>query len=480
MIYINSCILTLMLISPVFFGIYLKKKKLLDTNMICILILLSSLLLRLIYISYTGIGTRQHDVHTFFKNNGGHAEYILYLFDNHKLPDFDPRDIWQFYHPPLHHIICALWLTVVDLIGLDYTTTGINSLQVLTVIYSFLFSVFAYKTLKRFDLSDKMLPVCTALASFHPTLILLSGSINNDMLSAMFGMMSIYYAVKWSQDRKWSAIVLTAFSVGLGMMSKLTVGLLAPAIAALFLTVFIKNIKEWKKSILQFVVFGIICIPLGMAWPVRNFVKFGVPFNYVPLMDKNVGQYIDRSAFSRFIDYRPYQLASPFTQWSWSGHPYNEFNPIIALLKNACFDEGTFFDKSITLQCFCTVLFFVNIIVSVFAAAGLIIMLWKNKNIKLELKLIVGIVTAVIFGNYLMFCVNYPFVCTENMRYCVPLIFVNALSIGKYSEFADEHSGRKFLSRSSDIMKKCSLLFCTLTAFVYTVMSFYEVWITTL
>ena len=126
MIYINSCILTLLLISPVFFGIYLKKKKLLNTATICFLILLSGLLLRLIYISYTGIGTRQHDVHTFFKNNGGHAEYILYLFDNHKLPDFDPRDIWQFYHPPLHHIICALWLTIVDRIGLDYTTTGVN------------------------------------------------------------------------------------------------------------------------------------------------------------------------------------------------------------------------------------------------------------------------------------------------------------------------------------------------------------------
>lgn len=480
MIYINSCILTLLFVSPVFFGVFLKKKKLLNTETMCYLILLSGLLLRLIYISYTSVETRQHDVHTFFQNNGGHSEYILYLFDHRALPDFDPREIWQFYHPPLHHIICALWLTAVDLIGLDYRTVGVPSLHFLTVGYSFLFSVFAYKTLKRFDLSDKMLPICTALATFHPTLILLAGSVNNDILSAMFGMMAVYYAVKWSQDRKWSSIILTAFSVGLGMMTKLTVGLLAPAIAALFLTVFIKNIKEWKKSVLQFVVFGVICIPLGLAWSIRNLIKFDMPVNYVPLLDTTVGQYIDKSAFERIIDFRPYQIASPFTQWAWSGHPYNEFNPIIALFKNAMFDEGTFFERSITLQFFCTALFFVNIIISLFAVAGLVLMLWKNKNIKLELKLIVGIITAVIFGNYIIFCINYPFVCTQNMRYCVPLIFVNALAVGKYTEYAQEHSEKKYLLKSSDILKKCSYVFCLLSAFVYTAMSFYEIWRTTL
>ena len=61
--------------------------------------------------------------------------------------------------------------------------------------------------------------------------------------------------------------------MGLGMITKLTVGLLAPAMAAVFLTVLIKKRAEWKKLIPQFIVFGVICVPIGLSWTIRNAVK---------------------------------------------------------------------------------------------------------------------------------------------------------------------------------------------------------------
>lgn len=465
--FITSVSMSILLFSPLAFAFFLKKQKMLNDRIMCILIILMGLILRLIYLSYTTNFDRQHDVYYFFYDDDGHAGYIVYLFENHRLPDFDPTTVWQFYHPPLHHIICAVWMTLLELIGIPAKYDGSNTLQYLTLIYSVLFCVFAYKTFVRLKIKSTALCISTALVTFHPTLIILAGSLNNDMLSSLFAMMAIYFTVRWSQDRKWLDIIMIAFSVGLGMFTKLSVGLLAPAIAAVFLMVFIKNIKEFKKLIPQFLVFAVICCPIGLFWSIRCYVKFGMPLNYVPKLSDSSGQYIDKSVFERLTNWSLYQFSSPFTQWLDTGKPYNEFNPFIALLKSAMFDEETFFNDSITLQSFCTALFFVNFIVVIFSLVAMIVTLLKNKSVKTEIKVLLGVLFAVIFGNYIIFCINYPHVCTQNMRYCVPLIFVGAAFIGMFINGAEE-SKSEIYKKSAVFIKKSSVIFCILAAFVYT------------
>ncbi len=463
--------LTVLLFLPLTVGIILNKQNKLDTAKTCTLIIITGVILRTIYIFYTGIDVRQHDVGRFFSKKGGHSDYILYLYYNHKLPDFDPRSVIQFYHPPLHHIICALWLKLMKLLGVSIVKAAPETLQALTLAYSSLFCVFAYKALRRLMLKPHALQTATAFVTFHPTLIILSGSINNDMLSGLFGMMALYFAIKWSQDRKWLSIIMLALSIGFGMFTKLTVGLLAPAVAAVFIVVFIKRIKEWKRFLLQFVTFGVICVPLGLFWSVRNYVKFGMPLNYVPRLSESSKQYIDISPFIRMVDYRPYQFSSPFTQWILDGHKYNEYNPVIALFKNAMFDESTFFMRSITLQSFCTALLFCNIIISLITVIALVMIWIKNRKVKLEHKLLITLTSAVIFGNYIIFCFNYPHVCTENMRYCIPLIFTTAAVCGLLMDRNDLDG--KFFGICKRIVPKCTAVFCMLSSFVYTVMAFY-------
>lgn len=58
--------------------------------------------------------------------------------------------------------------------------------------------------------------------------------------------------------------------VGLGMMTKLSVWMVAPAIAFVFLYVFFKNLKDFKKYLVQFLCFGVVCAPLALWWQVRN------------------------------------------------------------------------------------------------------------------------------------------------------------------------------------------------------------------
>ncbi len=472
---IVSRLMTVLLFVPLFWGLRLKKKEKLNSEITCYLILFTGWILRLIYIIYTGIDERQHDVHKFFENDAGHAEYIEYLMNNHSLPDFDPREIFQFYHPPLHHIICAVWLTLVRKLGIPLMPNGVESLQFLTAVYSSLFTVFAYKSLKLLGMKRDSLIYSTAFVTFHPTLIILSGSINNDMLSSLFGMTAIYFTIRWSRKRDWLSIVMTAFSIGLGMFTKLAVGLLAPAVAAVFLCVFIRNIKEFKKLIPQFVIFGIICVPIGLFWSVRNYLKFDMPLNYVPRISEKSKQYIDVPFAKRLTDWSLHQFSSPFTQWKWNGDDYNESNPVIALLKNAMFDEETFFPKSITLQSFCTLLFFTSMVRAAAAVISFVFMWYKNSKVKIEDKLFITFIILVIFGNYIIFCKNYPHVCTENMRYCIPLIFACAAINGFYIDREPMRKEKKLHAAVVSLIGKSTVVFCVLSAFVYTAKMFSEI-----
>ncbi len=476
--FIQHIILMALLFVPAVMVIVLKKKKMLDTGTLCALIMLTGVVLRMIYTIGAGAPS-QHDLGTIESGDGGHLVFIRYIYDNQILPIVDPTSVYQYYHPPLHHIICALWLRLLNLFG-TAPEDGWNTLYYLTMFYSALFMVYAYRIFKELKLKKTALVCALSLVVFHPTLIILSGSLNNDMLSSLFAVMAIFYTIKWVRAGIISEIIKIALCVGLGMATKLSVGLLAPAIAAVFLVVLIKRRKELKKYIPQFLVFAVICLPLGLFWSVRCYVLYDMPLSYVPMLstDPSSGdyyQYIDKSALQRLTDWSLYQFSSPFTQWGSAryGGAYVEFNPFIALLKNAMFDERTLYLQYFSLRLYCYGLFYVNIIIVAFTLVAMVIFLFiKRKIVTFENKLLLGIIFAVIFGNYIVFCINYPHVCTENMRYCVPLIVTGAAFVGVYIDYAKE-SKSKIYKGSVKALEVCTALFCLFSTVVYSAMMFY-------
>ena len=96
-----------------------------DTSIIALMMLLG-IAIRFVYVLYTGSADRQHDV-GFWNHTWGHANYIEYWYNNGlKLPDFDVRSIWQYYHPPFHHWLMALLLRALTTLGVEYKT-GVKS-----------------------------------------------------------------------------------------------------------------------------------------------------------------------------------------------------------------------------------------------------------------------------------------------------------------------------------------------------------------
>ena len=88
------------------------KKKIINYNKMIIGIMLIGIILRTVYINYSTIYERQHDVYA----RDGHFGYMEQIAETGKLP---LSNSYQLYHPPLHHIIGATWLRMNDSIGVD-------------------------------------------------------------------------------------------------------------------------------------------------------------------------------------------------------------------------------------------------------------------------------------------------------------------------------------------------------------------------
>lgn len=440
-----------------------------------LLIIGISFLLKFYYVFYTSVYTRQQDV-GLFGDEDSHAGYIEYLLFNHQLPDFDVRDRWQFCHPPLHHAISALWIYINEnIFGVGHDPAR-ESLQTLTLFYSMTIIISAYKIFKHFKLRGTALYIPLIITAFHPVFIILSGSINNDVLSVAFVMGAVVCTLKWYENQTLKNILKIALCVGLGMMTKLSAALVAPPIAVIFLVVFIKKIKtDGSKLFGQYAAFGAVCIPLALWFEIRNLIKFDVPITYVQEMDTNQLQYIgDQSFISRITDFSPHQLSSVFQQWAaWNDNGeitgYNEYNPLIALLKNSifgefinkdCIPEGSYILK------FCTVLFWVAVLLAVIAFTAMIVSAFSKKCGSLMPKLFMIVFYLVLMVNFYKLAKDYPFTCSMNFRYITPTAIIGALFYGVLIQrFNDSNS--KTSAVAIKIMSVAAMVFALLVTSVY-------------
>ena len=187
-----------------------------------------------------------------------------------------PREIWQFYQPPLHHIIAGLWLRFLNLFGFEFIRLA-EGVQVLTLFYSCSCTIIFWRILGELKVKGSAKLVAFLIMAFNPSFVIFSGSINNDILSITFMLAAMLYTIRWYNNRSFKNIICLAFTIGLSMMSKLSGALIAPAVAVVFLYCLVKHFKaEYKKLLPQFFVFGLICIPLGLWWSIRNFILFKI------------------------------------------------------------------------------------------------------------------------------------------------------------------------------------------------------------
>lgn len=387
-------------------------------------------LLRWLYILYTETWERQHDVVAFGAGEG-HAAYIEYFLTHKSLPDFDPRSIWGFFQPPLHHIISAIWMKISYVCGCSDVQSQEN-VQGLTFFYMSAVLILTYFICRELNLSKWAERIALCIVAFHPVYIILSGSINNDALSLLFSVLALYLVILWYKKPSFITIILLALSIGLSMLAKLSGYMIAPAVAALFI---LRLADDWKdkklliKDFLQYAVFLVICAPIGLFWTIRNMIKFNMPINYIP----GVGGQFEGGLFTRLFDFT---ISSPFPAMLENGDTYYEHNIFLSMMKTSLFGEYNYSANNPKIfGPVCLVLFVAAIVLAVLAFLATVLLLFSKKSsLKLEHKLLFGILYLTVMGSYLGFALSYSNFSAQDFRYAAIVIIVEAIMLGIFTE----------------------------------------------
>lgn len=409
-------------------AIYLLATHQMTTGRAALLLAAGGFILRLGYVLYTSIYTRQHDIGQLGQA-GGHLGYIEYLWTYRWFPQSNPKNLWQYYHPPLHHAIAAMVMGGLRKLGMTDWRAA-ESLQFLTLFYSSSLLVVSWKIFREMGLKKGGLLAAFAFVCFFPALLVLSGSLNNDMLSILLLSCAILYTIRWYKKPTMRNITGVALAIGLGMMTKMSVALVAPAVAWVFLMRLIgTSSRERKRLWGQFALFALICIPLGLWWGVRNWINYQIPLTYVPDLGRKSGQYVGRYPIkSRLLDFSAYQFRQIFMAW---GSPYLDFNIWVCLLKTAMFDEQNFLDIQPLIRQPAMLLLYTGVVVAgISALAALRGIFRRDETLDKGLRGFWIILPVTLLASYIQFCFQYPQTCSANMRYTMPLVLVAAFFLG--------------------------------------------------
>jgi len=410
------------LLAAAFYGRY---KKTLDTEKLVTLILIFGFWVKLNYVLYTDVATRQNDMGTFEEGvyNLFHSGYIMYVRDNLSLPDVDVRQAGQFYHPPFHYFVCAIFLRIYEAVvgGKNY-----ESLQFLSLCYSQIATILIVKSSKELGVKKDNLPTVTLVLSAFPALILLSGSVNNDILSFMLVCVSFYMALKWYNSGTYKDACISAVAAGLAMMTKLSAALIAVPLAVLFIARFIQ--KDKIKTILTAVVYAAISIPLGLWFQIRNYLKFGVPLTYVLPSDNPYQDISGYSVWQRLFGFYNLPVEDFFINLGSDGQ--KDYNIAITFIKTALFGEENYRDDmELSLIGYFLLWTFVALIILILA--GLVISLIQSRKAP---QLSVAAYFLTVLLSYNVFAIKYPHICSMNFRYTMPLVLCGAYCLGVVME----------------------------------------------
>lgn len=415
-------------------------------------------ILRQVQVFTTSVLELQNDIGTFSDESLGHLGYIYKIYKHTTLPQGNPMEQYQYYQPPFSHIVMGIWAKINRLFGIKEEIIAEN-LQVLALFFSTMILIVAYKIMREITKSEKGILVGILGIAFFPYLLEYAGAVNNDTPSTLLGLMTILYMIRWYKNPKWKNIVICALAIGCGMMTKLSVVMLAPPMACVFIYKLIKDKTNLLFYIKQYLAFGFISIPLGVWFPIKNLVLHQVPLNYVPPIGWEQGQYMGNiyTVSQRLFEITWAQLKPLCLPQMRSAEDFT-YNIGIMFTKYCAFGETRYFPMTQWSKFIGTLMYVMILVFCIFAIALLVVWLKKSKTGRAVEFLLLGS-TGMLLLSYVKFCFEYPSVCTANVRYVlisIVLIFcMMAAGIGEV----------KKNSAAGNIMVR-NILKCILTAYV--------------
>lgn len=472
---VAQCFFLFLITIVVAFGIILFKKGKLTSKTLIFLLILISIFVHITYMINTPLNARQHD--TWSSNCDAHFDYALSFYLSGKLPThhitycsdylcyYNNTGVYQFYHPPLNAFIQGIFMKIYD--GFNITNLNISSLftqdyinsvssfynvsnetiysyislygsnQILSCFYTIITSYFIIKIISLFVKKEKSFVFASVFALFMPRLFQLGAQLNNDTLSLMLSVLSLYYTLKWFRlndklYQKYINISLAGLFLGLAMMTKLNSAIIAFPMAFIFLYSFYKDTKDKKgkmsylHTLLQFALFLSICAPLGLWFSIYSKVVLNIPFGFVY-------DFINQNLYTGDINFF-YRLLLPISFHDLSNglfaSAFNDYNLPTYLVKTSLFGEFSYWQS----ESFGFLLMISSYVLIISTIVLFIYYLVKIKNYKSVDGLFAFVL--IIFEILLMlyFNIKMPYGCTMDFRYIVPIIIGFVIFAYKFND----------------------------------------------
>lgn len=408
--------------------VLLKSEKGVTENVI-MLVIFAAFMLRIFYAGLTYALLYQNDITAFHPDCTGHLGYVYYMYRDGHLPDVDPTTQFEFYQPPLHYAISAIFLKILEFMRLlPAEREGVEEiLQVLPMIYSMVTIVFIDKIGRQMKLSVEGRLVSVCLTGFLPYSVMTGAALNNDPLALLLMVMSIYFTFKWYDAPDMKGILIMALCIGGAMMTKLSSALIAPAMAVMMLHRAWKDRKRWAAYLKQFMGFGLVAFPLGLWHSLYNFFKYRMPIGYASPLGEDSRQYIGNyDKWDRFFDFdRAFEYLGVRMDYV---EFFADYNIPVTLVKFATFGEGLYYQFSPLTQILGTGMFWVNAVLFILMAVAFVVWCFFRDGRAIQ-KTFIGVGALVSLFLYVKFCLKYTHVCTMHIRYIMCAVYLGCIAV---------------------------------------------------
>ena len=404
-------------------------------------ILAAGVWLRLSFIVIIPYFAMCNDVGEFkYSYNIFHSGYIQFIDFAGRLPYLDVREFGEWYHPPYYHF-AASWILALQRTLTPSRAENWEGIRALTFLCSSLTLFFAYRITGFLKMTRGGRKAAAALLAFVPAFIMMSGNLNNDSMCLMFTLGAVCLIFDWKDTGRYTVLVIAALFMGLAVGTKLSGAVAAPAVLAVIIAGCVASFREkrYARGIVCPVLYGIISLPVGLWFYIRNYISFGMPLTYV-LRPNSDYMYLGDIPFVRKLIPDTLVTAEDcFFHNGLEGAPDHSI-PVV-LCKTGLFNEAIMRDQ-MTTAITGYVLFLLFACIMVLAAAGMIYGIFvAARQDRSCFRIALIILAAVNIIMYLKMNYDYPYACTMNMRYVLPACVAGCIGVGDLYGYLSSRSG---------------------------------------
>ncbi|MDO5480861.1 MAG: glycosyltransferase family 39 protein [Candidatus Saccharibacteria bacterium] len=400
----------------------------------------------------------------------GHMGYMWRIYQTGRLPQWNYT---QFYHPPLHYLIGAGVLKISSIFTQDAELMQ-NLLKIMPFIWSVLILVVAWRMFGEVGMRKRMKYVAMTVMLFQTGLIRMACSVNNDSLSILLILYSLLWLIRWWKNPSVKLAGVLGLFTGLAVMTKAS-GMVLFLVEFLALMVKFLERKDkkriWRNYAKMALVFMLISLPIGLWYPVRNYMKFGQELTYVldlgnveknvidrPVSGpergfmtkleeegaratifwiKNHENTLEHSLFERVVPPGMEQLLIGRRRVDASRDYYNLYASVIltSLYEDLGVSEEKYGEVVISALSV-IVMVWASVILAGVMTRGLVRVLSGIRAERVEFEMIMFIYMVILIFGYVMANLRLPMGCTTSFRYLMPIMVASLTVTGMEEKMA--------------------------------------------